>query len=469
MYEFSKIARRVLIVALLICFSGFTGCQQPGGTIDRSAPPTLLIGLDGFEWSVAIELLAGGDLPNIAGLMRRGPYGKLEVTKPTLSPILWTSIATGVGSKKHGITGFVKMARDAEGKRQQRLFTSADRRTKAFWNIFSDYDGRIEVLGWWNTFPAETVNGVMVAQVNTISPAMRKAGQGIWKGKLVEGLEGQVYPPQRQDEILAVVRKVESQTKERTESILGDSLESIDETTRKFLEQSTWSFRADSIYHEVALKLLADDRKSDLFAVYYGGADVVGHRFWRYAYPESFKYPPPASELKTAGVILKRYYVYLDTRIGELLSTAPQNANVILVSDHGMSAIRRSSRFGKPALSGGHNHGPPAFLVVAGPAFDQPKNTPNALPTSPAEIATLGSILDITPTLLTLHGIPVGEDMDGAPLLNLMNDETRSSAARGSVSTHTDRTWQTNRKKIEQQTPETEERLEQLRSLGYLD
>ena len=44
-----------------------------------------------------------------------------------------------------------------------RLLLSSDRRTHALWNIVSDAERRVAVINWWNTFPPEVIEGVMVS------------------------------------------------------------------------------------------------------------------------------------------------------------------------------------------------------------------------------------------------------------------------------------------------------------------
>ena len=48
--------------------------------------------------------------------------------------------------------------------------------------------------------------------------------------------------------------------------------------------------------------------------------------------------------MRIYGGIIPRYYAHIDTVIGELVATAPANAKVVVLSDHGMAAInhRRS-------------------------------------------------------------------------------------------------------------------------------
>ena len=75
------------------------------GSAERPAP-VLVVGVDGFEWDVALPLLAEGRMPHLAGLMERGAYGLLETSQPTFSPILWTTIATGKQAREHGVDVF---------------------------------------------------------------------------------------------------------------------------------------------------------------------------------------------------------------------------------------------------------------------------------------------------------------------------------------------------------------------------
>ena len=148
-----------------------------------------MIGVDGLEWDVLLPLVRDGKAPAMASLMRRGVFGKLETLQPTLSPVIWTTIATGKSPTEHGIGNFVKPVLK-DGKPE--LFSNLDRRTKAIWNIASDYDKRVAVVGWWMTYPVEAINGVMVAQTNTAEQLDIAGGKQIWKGQLIQGAAGQV-------------------------------------------------------------------------------------------------------------------------------------------------------------------------------------------------------------------------------------------------------------------------------------
>ncbi|WP_295885989.1 alkaline phosphatase family protein, partial [uncultured Thiohalocapsa sp.] len=67
---------------------------------------TLLIGWDAADWKVISPLIDAGEMPNLKHLVENGVMGNLATLYPVLSPMLWTSIATGKRAHKHGIHGF---------------------------------------------------------------------------------------------------------------------------------------------------------------------------------------------------------------------------------------------------------------------------------------------------------------------------------------------------------------------------
>src|SRR5436305_1782620 len=68
--------------------------------------PLLVIGIDGGEWRVIHQLWDEGKLPNLKALAGRGVTATLH-TAYNSSPVIWTTIATGVVPEVHGITDFV--------------------------------------------------------------------------------------------------------------------------------------------------------------------------------------------------------------------------------------------------------------------------------------------------------------------------------------------------------------------------
>src|ERR1700722_318835 len=121
----------------------------------------LLVGWDAADWQIIDPLMARGEMPHLAGLIANGARGNLATIYPPLSPMLWTTIATGKRPPEHGILGFTEPAEDG-------LFvhpiSNLGRKTKALWNILNQNGKRSIVVGWWPSHPAEPIRGAMVSE-----------------------------------------------------------------------------------------------------------------------------------------------------------------------------------------------------------------------------------------------------------------------------------------------------------------
>src|SRR5579864_3903722 len=99
--------RRWLSLAVLAAVAGGAGAWlalRGGGPAKHV--PLLVIGIDGGEWRVVHRMWQDGELPNLRRLADRGTTARLE-TAYNASPVIWTTIATGVTPAEHGITDFV--------------------------------------------------------------------------------------------------------------------------------------------------------------------------------------------------------------------------------------------------------------------------------------------------------------------------------------------------------------------------
>ena len=122
----------------------------------------LVIGWDAADWKVINPLIQDGKMPALKKLMERGVFGNLKTLDPPVSPMLWTSMATGVRPYKHGIGGFVEPRPDGEGLRP---VSSSSRKVKAIWNMFHNYNKKSNIVSWWPSNPVEPINGVMVSNL----------------------------------------------------------------------------------------------------------------------------------------------------------------------------------------------------------------------------------------------------------------------------------------------------------------
>jgi len=457
----------VIALALTTGLISMSGCARGNSVPDQLRSPMLFFAVDGLEWEVMQPLLAAGKLPTIEALMSDGTFGYLESMKPTYSPVIWTTIATGKYPQKHGIRHFVY-----ETRRGFRYYTSGHRETKAFWNILSDYGLSVSCFGWWMTYPAEAINGTMVSQTNTTG-VLRDPQRALWKGSLLKGVDGQVHPPEKQNEIMELLEDVDDSIDNITVDIFGEWPHPMTPFSELMWDQTLWAFRADAVYARAALDLVKSGQPFDLASVYIGGPDVSAHRFWRYAYPEDFEHPPSVTQIENFSTLIDDYYIYTDNVIGEIVRAAPAGTAVMIVSDHGMHTINGGQVFNVDDLpdktnSAHHLDAPPGVFIAAGGAFRN--GTPHA-PGEPLDLkglAEVGGILDVLPTILATKGVRLGKDLDGLPMLDVLTPEWRSLSEISYVDTHDTKEWLDARNDRIRQAVDQTERLEQLRSLGYI-
>jgi len=81
---------------------------------------------------------------------------------------------------------------------------------------------------------------------------------------------------------------------------------------------------------------MAREKPWDLFWFVEIGVDRIQHAFWKFHDPAHHLYEPGN---KYERAILD-YYKYLDGRIGELLEAVPEEAAVLVVSDHGAKRMK---------------------------------------------------------------------------------------------------------------------------------
>ena len=83
-------------------------CPGPSRrTTDATPPRVAVLALDGGTWDLLGPYMERGLLPNLAGLRERGAAGPLQSIRPSSSPVVWTTVATGKMPRKHGINWFV--------------------------------------------------------------------------------------------------------------------------------------------------------------------------------------------------------------------------------------------------------------------------------------------------------------------------------------------------------------------------
>jgi predicted AlkP superfamily phosphohydrolase/phosphomutase len=80
-----------------------TGRRRAKSKVKR----VVVVGLDGFDPGLAQQYMDEGRMPNFKALGEEGHFGKLATSCPSISPVAWSSYATGVDASRHNIYDFL--------------------------------------------------------------------------------------------------------------------------------------------------------------------------------------------------------------------------------------------------------------------------------------------------------------------------------------------------------------------------
>jgi predicted AlkP superfamily phosphohydrolase/phosphomutase len=145
----------------------------------------IVLGLDGLDPVLARRFMDEGKLPNFKRLAETGSFKPLETACPSMSPVAWSTFATGVDASRHNIFDF--LGRDLRtylpvlsatritnptrslklgryripiGKPSIRLM----RKSRTFWSVLDECYVPCHILRVPITFPAEKMrNGVILS------------------------------------------------------------------------------------------------------------------------------------------------------------------------------------------------------------------------------------------------------------------------------------------------------------------
>ncbi|MBN1950917.1 MAG: alkaline phosphatase family protein [Bacteroidales bacterium] len=363
----------------------------------RLAKKVLLIGWDAADWKVINPLIDAGQMPAMEKLINEGVMGNITTLEPPFSPMLWTSIATGKYADKHGVLGFTEP--DPEGM-GMRPISSHSRKTKAIWNILMQNNLKSHVLGWWPSNPVEPINGIMLSNHFAHS-----------KGKLRQPwplMPGSVHP-QVLEEFFAELRVHPMELTDQHLLPFVPDAARIDQTRDPRLRIIAKNISEAATLHNAATWIL-ETQEWDFLAIYLDTIDHFCHGFMKYHPPRLHNVPEDDFELYKN--VITSAYRYHDMMLESLMKLAGEDTTVIIVSDHGFHSdhLRTTYIPDEPAGPADH-HREHGIICMKGPGIKKD------------ELVYGSSLLNITPTILTLFGLPLGKDMDGIPLLQAFDEE----------------------------------------------
>lgn len=148
----------------------------------------IFLGLDGLDPGLAERYMAEGKLPNLDRLRREGGYRRLRTTFPALSPVAWSTFATGVHPARHNIFDFLNRdlrsylpelsSSKVRGPRRfwklgnyriprERPWIEQRRKSRPFWTILGEHCVGCTILRVPITFPPEKFNGRLLSAMCT--------------------------------------------------------------------------------------------------------------------------------------------------------------------------------------------------------------------------------------------------------------------------------------------------------------
>jgi len=145
----------------------------------------IILGLDGLDPGLMRKWMREGHLPTFSKLAEQGCFHNLATSFPSMSPVAWSTFATGVDASKHNIFDFL----NRDMRSHMPVLSSTDirnssrmlrigkyeiplgkpairflRRSKSFWRVLGEHFVPCHVLRVPITFPPEKVpNGVLLS------------------------------------------------------------------------------------------------------------------------------------------------------------------------------------------------------------------------------------------------------------------------------------------------------------------
>ena len=386
----------------------------------HAARPVIFIGLDGADWQLLDEYTANGTMPNLKDMVATGAGGVLETDYPPLSPLVWTTMMTGVGPLDHGILDFTRFNPYTHEKEP---ITSDERRAPAIWNMLTYAGKQNSVFGLWATYAAEPVHGLNISDrlfTFLYSEVEKPAGvvwpptRQTWSERTLAAAEGAIDFGRMRDYLPSLTEE-EFASLAKRDNPYADPPAAL---RRILVETDIYRRLSDSYLQE-------SSRLPDLTVVYLQGTDTIGHVFAPFA-------PPRQAAVSQADydryhAVPAHYFGEIDNLLGRYIAIARQHGAILMIaSDHGFfwREGRPTKISSTASATAAKWHRKEGIYLLYGPGIA-------AAPGHPLR----GSVRQVCATLLALTGMPAqqngqtplaGGPQPAAPPLNYAAHFTRA-------------------------------------------
>ena len=370
--------------------------------IARRAIPgkrVIFIGLDGADWSLLDGYAARGVMPTLARLVADGTSGTLHTIHPPLSPLIWTTMMTGVSPLDHRILDFLRVNPVSH---QREPITSDERKAPAIWNMATAGGKKAGALGFWATYPAESINGLMVSDrlftflySESAPPAgvVYPAALESWARDGLTRAQGEVG----YDTVKSMLPWLDEAEYARAAAVTDPYAHPVSALRRILIETR--------VYDELGRDWFARERP-DVMLLYFQGTDSIGHVFAPYAPPRQ----PSVSEADYARYkdVPERYFAAVDQLLARYVALAESTGSVlVLASDHGFlwGEGRPTTMSSAANTTAARWHSENGIYLLWGPGVQPSRGHTGT-----------GKVEQVCATLLALLGLPAARDIAGPPL-----------------------------------------------------
>src|SRR3990172_6342287 len=255
----------------------------------KSSPKVVVLGLDGVPYSLLMEYMSRGIMPQLSGLCSsHGRLMSMISSLPEISSVAWSSFITGKNPGQHGIFGFMEI------DRQSYSYTFPNFQSLKERPVWEREGIKTVALNIPQTYPAAPMNGAMVS--GFVALDLRKAS----------------YPERVYNYLNGIGYRIDVNARlapENPEAFFADLFETFDK-------------------RKEAIEYLFENEEWQLFIGTVTETDRLHHFFFDSSMEGKY-YP-----------VFERLYSELDSFIGSMANKAiNEGAGFMTCSDHGFTTI----------------------------------------------------------------------------------------------------------------------------------
>lgn len=267
--------------------------------------PVIAIGLDAADPSLIEEWMSQGHLKNLRRLREQGAYTRINNIEHYRAETPWTTFLTGCSPQKTGYWSPVKFYEGTYKAEDTEAYDFAE--YQPFYALGNNY--RVAVFDMPQSTLAEQANGLQVlgwGAHSALTPSHSRPAS-LYQELIDKHGEHPVFNKDH-----ANVRDVNALKELQTALEVGISRRA--KICQDLLQREDW----------------------DLFLTIFGETHSAGHFFWHLSQPDHPLYESVGTQAASDAMLDS--FKAVDDAIGEILSKAPENAQILIFAAHGMGA-----------------------------------------------------------------------------------------------------------------------------------